>query len=201
MPFSSSVSKSGSRASNTSAGSSSSGIMPPSNAVADMMKNAVTTSDDFFQRRNAVEGTKDRKDSIRQKRAEAKSTLSQWYNMKRTPLSNENKQEIELLQYRNFVYPETKHMAPKKTSDGSIPEFVEFGYFADVGRSKRRRIKSFADEWAEENPEVLQTIEKRMKTNLKIQKKSKVEAAKKIARQAERERNKRVTKRKKGDAF
>lgn len=164
-----------------------------------MMKKATTTSDDFFQKRNAVEGIKDRKDNIRRQRAEKKNTLSQWYNMKRVSLNNDEKQEIKLLQYRTFVHPETKHMAPKKTSDESVPEFVEFGYFADVGRSKRRRIKSFADEWAEENPEVLEIIEKRMKTNLKLQKKTKLEAAKKLARQQERERNKREAKRKKSN--
>lgn len=170
--------------------------------VSEMMKNAITTSEDFFQKRNAVEGIKDRKDNIRRERAEKKNTLSQWYNMKRVSLNKEEKQEIELLQYRNLVHPETKHLAPKKTNnDGADPEFVEFGYFSDVGRSKRKRLKSFADEWGEENPEVLDIIEKRMKTNLKLQKKSKMEAARKLAKQEERERNKREAKRRKSNIF
>lgn len=166
-------------------------------AVEDMLKKAVTTSDQFFQQRNAVQGVKDRKDAIRLERAEKKNTLSQWYGMKKAVLDKDQAQELELLQYRNFLRDDSKHIAPKRTGSAAQSEFVEFGYFADVGKAKRRRLRSFADEWVEENPEFLDVIQKRMKTNIKIQKKSKQHAAKAAARQATRERNKKESKRKK----
>lgn len=179
-----------------------SGVDALSAAQEMLQKASLVTSERFFQDRNAVKGEKDRKDEIRRQRAEQRDTLSQWYGMKRKPLSDDQKRELELLQYRNFLKADTKHIAPKRASSDASSEFVEFGFFSDVGRSKRRRLKSFADEWVEENPEFMDVIEKRIKSNIKVQKKSKLLAAKKAAQQASRERSNRESKRrKKGDAF
>ncbi|EPY35852.1 hypothetical protein STCU_00879 [Strigomonas culicis] len=160
-----------------------------------MMAKAVTTSDSFYSERNAVEGYADRKDRIRQQRKDQKNTLSQWYGMKKANLSATEKRELELLQYRNFVNPEDKHRAPKKTSAAET-EFVEFGYFAGTGRNKRKRYKSFADEWIEENPEFEEVVAKRIKHNVKFNKRAKELAAKRAAKMASKSKMKRAPKRK-----
>lgn len=165
-----------------------------------MLKKSALSSDTFFRDRNAVQGIRDRKDAERQKRKEEKNTLSQWYGMKRRELTVDQKKELELLQYRGFLDPTTKHIAPKRTKD-EPSEFVEFGYFSDVGRSKRKRLASFADEWVEDNPEFMTVIQKRMKTNIKLQKKSRQHAAKVAARKALREQKKSGSKRKRKDIF
>ncbi|CBZ27605.1 conserved hypothetical protein [Leishmania mexicana MHOM/GT/2001/U1103] len=173
-----------------------------SDSVADMMAKAVTTSGDFYGGRNRVQGIQDRKDAVREKRREQKNTLSQWYGMKKKPLSEDQKQEIELLKYRNFVDPERQHQAPKKAAGVGESEFMEFGYFADVGRNKRRRYKSFADEWIEENPQFEGVVATRIKRNTKANQKSKAAAAKKAAVEAAKAKEKRVSKRKsKHDVF
>ncbi|GET89128.1 hypothetical protein, conserved [Leishmania tarentolae] len=167
-----------------------------SNGVAEMMTKAVTCSGDFYSGRNGVQGIQDRKDAVRERRREQKNTLSQWYGMKRKPLSEDQKQEIELLKYRNFVDPERQHQAPKKTADVGESDFVEFGYFADVGRNKRRRYKSFADEWIEENPQFEEVVTTRMHRNTKANQKLKAAAAKKAAIEAVKAKGKRASKRK-----
>ncbi|KAG5502766.1 hypothetical protein JKF63_04533 [Porcisia hertigi] len=167
-----------------------------------MMAKAVTSSGDFYSGRNGVQGIQDRKDAIREKRREQKNTLSQWYGMRKKPLSDDQKKEIELLKYRNFVDPEHQHQAPKKTAEVGESEFMEFGYFADVGRNKRRRYKSFADEWIEENPQFEEVITKRIKRNTKVNQASKTAAAKKAAIQAAKAKEKKVSKRRsKHDMF
>lgn len=172
--------------------------MPSSSGsnVADMMAKAVTSSGDFYGGRNGVQGIQDRKDAIREKRREQKNTLSQWYGMKKKPLSADQKQELELLKYRNFVDPEHQHQAPKRTADIGENEFMEFGYFADVGRNKRRRYKSFADEWIEENPQFKDVVSTRIKRNTKANQKSKAAKAKKAALDAAKAKEKRASKRK-----
>ncbi|KAK7200419.1 Fcf2 pre-rRNA processing [Novymonas esmeraldas] len=170
--------------------------------VAEMMAKAVTTSGDFYSGRTGVQGVQDRKDAVREKRRAQKNTLSQWYGMTRRPLSAEEKQEVELLQYRNFVDPEHQHQAPKRAAEVGESEFMEFGYFADVGRNKRRRYKSFADEWIEENPDFEHVVATRIKRNTKANQKSKAAAAKKAAMTAAKAKEKRTSKRKsKRDIF
>ncbi|KPI89262.1 hypothetical protein ABL78_1595 [Leptomonas seymouri] len=168
----------------------------PKSGVEEMMAKAVTSSGDFYSGRNGVQGIQDRKDEIRAKRKEQKNTLSQWYNMKKRPLSEDEKQEVELLGYRNFVNPEHQHQAPKKTGNVGDHEFMEFGYFADVGRNKRRRYKSFADEWIEENPQFEDVVNTRIKRNTKANQKAKTTAAKKAAAAAAKAKEKRTSKRK-----
>ncbi|CAM36894.1 conserved hypothetical protein [Leishmania braziliensis MHOM/BR/75/M2904] len=163
--------------------------------VADMMAKAITTSGDFYSGRNSVQGIQDRKDAIREKRREQKNTLSQWYGMKKKPLSADEKQEIELLKYRNFVDPEHQHQAPKKIADVGESEFMEFGYFTDAGRNKRRRCKSFADEWIEENPQFAEVVATRIKSSIKANQKSKAARAKKAAIEAAKAKEKRMSKR------
>lgn len=173
-----------------------------SNNVEDMMAKAVTNSGDFYSGRNGVQGIQDRKDDIRAKRKEQKNTLSQWYGMKKRPLSEDQKQEVELLKYRNFVNPEHQHQAPKKTGEVGDNEFMEFGYFADVGRNKRRRYKSFADEWIEENPQFADVVNTRVKRNTKANQKTKAASAKRAAIMAAKAKEKRTSKRKsKSDSF
>ncbi|KAL7706393.1 hypothetical protein N2W54_007235 [Lotmaria passim] len=165
-------------------------------SVEDMMAKAVTNTGDFYGGRNGVQGIQDRKDEIRAKRKEQKNTLSQWYGMKKRPLSADEKQEVELLKYRNFIDPEHQHQAPKKTGDIGDNEFLEFGYFADIGRNKRRRYKSFADEWIEENPQFADVVNTRIKRNAKANQKAKATAAKKAAAAAAKAKEKRTSKRK-----
>ncbi|KAG5476901.1 hypothetical protein LSCM1_05233 [Leishmania martiniquensis] len=164
--------------------------------VADMMSKAVTSSGDFYRGRNGVQGIQDRKDAIRQKRREQKDTLSQWYGMKKKPLSADQEQEMELLAYRNFVDPEHQHQAPKKrTADLGESGFAEFGYFADAGRNKRRRYRSFADEWIEENPQFEEVVAKRIQRNTTANRKAKAAAAKKAAAEASKAQERRTSKR------
>ncbi|KAG5503182.1 hypothetical protein GH5_04244 [Leishmania sp. Ghana 2012 LV757] len=170
--------------------------------VADMMGKAVTSSNDFYGGRNGVQGIQDRKDAVREKRREQKKTLSQWYGMKKRPLSKDQKHEVELLRYRTFVDPERQHQAPKKTADVGDSGFMEFGYFADAGRNKRRRYKSFADEWIEENPKFEEVVATRIKRNTKANQKLKTAAAKKALMEAAKAKERRTSKRKfKRDAF
>ena len=103
---------------------------------------------------------------------------------------------MELLKYRNFIDPEHQHQAPKKTGDIGDNEFLEFGYFADIGRNKRRRYKSFADEWIEENPQFADIVNTRIKRNAKANQKAKATAAKKAAAAAVKAKEKRTSKRK-----
>ncbi|KPA79435.1 hypothetical protein ABB37_05274 [Leptomonas pyrrhocoris] len=173
-----------------------------SSGVEEMMAKAVTNSADFYSSRSGVQGIQDRKDALRAKRQEQKNTLSQWYGMKKRPLSADEQQEVELLKYRNFVTPEHQHHAPKKTGDVGDNAFIEFGYFADVGRNKRRRYKSFADEWIEENPQFADVVNTRIKRNTKANQKAKTVAAKKAATAAAKAKEKRTSKRKsKHDQF
>ncbi|CCW70858.1 unnamed protein product [Phytomonas sp. Hart1] len=158
-------------------------------SIEDMMKKAVTTSNTFYQDRNAVQGYKDRKDNIRKKKREQKDTLTQWYGMKKRQLNEDEKQELELLQYRNFLNPDTQHQAPKRSSNMSS-DFVEFGYFAETGKNKRKRLKSFADEWITENQQFEEIVKKRMKKNVKLNKKLKIAAAKRTATEAARQKAK-----------
>lgn len=172
-----------------------------SSSVNDMMAKAVTTSTDFYQTSNAVQGYKDRKDAIRKERRERKNTLSQWYGMKKAELSEHDKKELELLQYRNFINPDLKHMAPKKTASTVASDFVEFGFVAGTGRNKRRRYRSFADEWVEENPEFEEVVAQRMKQNVKLTKKAKALAAKRASREAARAKRKTSQRKSKRDIF
>ncbi|RNF02999.1 nucleolus protein required for cell viability [Trypanosoma rangeli] len=170
-----------------------------SSSVRAMMAKAVTTSPAFFSDNNSVQGFKERKDAIRRERKERGATLSQWYGMKKADLGTEERRELELLQFRNFVNPELKHQAPKK-SNKEQNEFVEFGFFAGTGRNKRRRLKSFADEWIAENPELEQVVTKRLKRNVRLNRKTKQIVAKKAAKEAARAKAKKASKRsKKGD--
>ncbi|KAG8344861.1 putative Fcf2 pre rRNA processing [Trypanosoma vivax] len=164
-----------------------------------MMAKAVTTSHDFYSNMNAVEGIKQRKEAVRKERRERASTLSQWYGMKKANLSTEDKQEIELLKFRNLINPELKHQAPKTGNETS--EFVEFGYFAGTGKNKRRRLKSFADEWIEENPELQQVVERRLKKNVQLNRKTKERMEKKAKREAARAKQRKLSKRAKGLDF
>ncbi|EPY37537.1 hypothetical protein AGDE_06397 [Angomonas deanei] len=163
-------------------------------SVDHMMAKAVTTSPEFYGSRNVVKGYADKKDDIRKERKDKKETLSQWYGMKKVKMTPEQKRELELLQYRNFIDPNAKHQAPKKTSTET--DFVEFGYFAGTGKNKRKRYRSFADEWIEENPEFQEVVTRRVKTNVKLNRKTKEIVAKKEARKAEREKMKKESKRK-----
>ncbi|KEG12577.1 nucleolus protein required for cell viability [Trypanosoma grayi] len=161
-----------------------------------MMAKAVTTSSTFFSDSNAVEGRKQHKDAIRKERKERASTLTQWYGMKKADLGAEERQELELLKFRNFINPELKHQAPKK-SGNETSGFVEFGYFAGTGRNKRRRLKSFADEWVAENPELEDVVSRRLKQKVRLNRKTKQLAARRAAREAARAKEKKVSKRSK----
>ncbi|RNF12983.1 nucleolus protein required for cell viability [Trypanosoma conorhini] len=165
-----------------------------SSSVRAMMAKAATTSPAFFSDSNSVQGRKERKDAIRRERKERGATLSQWYGMRKANLGAEQRRELELLHFRNFVNPELKHQAPKKSSNEQT-EFVEFGFFAGTGRNKRRRLKSFADEWIAENPELEQVVAKRLKRNVRLNRKTKQIVAKKAAREAARAKAKKTTKR------
>lgn len=169
--------------------------MSSDGSVEEMMAKAVTSSAAFYSSRNAVKGIQDHKDDIRQKRKEQKNTLSQWYGMKKKSLSDDEKQELELLKYRNFVNADAGHQAPKRTANGAS-DFVEFGYFADTGRNKRRRYRSFADEWMEENPEFEDIVRRRINRNFKANQKTKAAAAKRSAAAAEKAKEKHFAKRK-----
>lgn len=160
-----------------------------------MMKKAVTTTTGFYQDRNAVQGFRDKKDAIRTERREQKNTLSQWYGVKRAALTEDDRKELELLQYRNFIDPNAAHQAPKRTSS-TTSEFVEFGFVAGTGRNKRKRLKSFADEWIEENPQFEDVVTQRMKRTVKFNKKAKLVAAKKAVSIAARAQAKKDSKRK-----
>lgn len=167
-------------------------------SVEEMLKKAVTTSDSFYKDRNAVQGYRDKKDAIRAQRKEKKNTLSQWYGLRKATLSEDDKKELELLQYRNFVDPDSAFQAPKRT-DGAASEYVEFGFVAGTGRNKRKRLRSFADEWIEENPQFEEVVAQRMKRNVRFNKKAKALAAKKAAAAAAKEKARHHSKRKKMD--
>ena len=157
-------------------------------SVADLMKKAVTESNDFYSNTTSVVAHETLKEQRKKERKEKKSTLTQWYGMKKIEMSSDVKEEMELLKYRNFLNKDTNHRAPK-TNNGPASEFVEFGYFADVGRAKRKKYKSFADEWLAENPDLEHTVARRVKKNVKLGKKAKV-AQERFAKKAAARSNK-----------
>ena len=53
--------------------------------------------------------------------------------MKKANLTDNEKKELELLKYRNFVSTDSAHFAPKR-SGAEQSDFVEFGYFAGTAR-------------------------------------------------------------------
>lgn len=150
----------------------------PASSTEAMMQKAVTQSSDFYRSSNSVQGYETRVAANKAARKEKKGTLTQWFGMKRTTLTESQKQDLDLLQYRNFVSKDATHQAPKKTTIDQT-DFVEFGYFSGTGRNKRRRYKTFADEWMEENPELEQIVKQRVKRNIKANKKEKEKTARK----------------------
>lgn len=148
----------------------------PASSSEAMMQKAVTQSADFYRNTNSVQGYEARAAANKAARKEKKSTLTQWFGMKRTTLTEDQKKDLETLQYRNFVSKDATHQAPKKVTIDQT-EFVEFGYFSGTGRNKRRRFKTFADEWMEENPELEQIVKQRVKRNIKANKKEKEKSA------------------------
>ncbi|KAH9586433.1 Fcf2 pre-rRNA processing [Trypanosoma melophagium] len=167
-----------------------------------MMARAATTSSTFFSDSNSVQGREQRKEMRQKERRERASTLSQWYGMKKAHMGAEEQQELELLKFRNFINPDLKHQAPKKRSGNETSGFVEFGFFAGTGRNKRRRLKSFADEWVAENPDLQQVVAKRLKQNIRLNRKTKQIMARKAAKEAARAKAKKTSKRiKKNDSL
>jgi hypothetical protein len=143
-------------------------------SVSDMMKKAVTESNDFYASTTTVAAHDTLKEARRKQRKEQKATLTQWYGMKKITMTDDVRQEVELLKYRNFLNKDTAHRAPK-VSNGPASEFMEFGYFADVGKNKRKQCKSFADEWLAENPELEEVVAHRVKKNIRLGRKAKLE--------------------------
>jgi small-conductance mechanosensitive channel len=160
-----------------------------------MMKKAVTESSDFYRSQQGAQGFDARRAANKEARKERKATLSQWYGMKRTILTEVQKQDLDLLQYRNFVSKDATHQAPKKSTMDQT-EFVEFGYFAETGRNKRRRFKTFADEWMEDNPELEKIVKQRVKRNIKANKKEKEKTARRDKAAARKSRDAKTSKRK-----
>lgn len=136
------------------------------------MKKALTNQQGFYAKKDSNKGHLQRKEEHHKERKEQKTTLSQWYGMKKIVKTPEIEQELELLRYRNFLNKDTAHQVPQKT--GTQTEFMEFGYFAGTGKKKRQQYKSFADEWISENPDLQDIVEKRMKLNVKKHAKDKL---------------------------
>ncbi len=143
-------------------------------SVADIMKKAVTESNAFYATTTNVGAHDTLKDDRKKARREKKATLTQWYGMKKIAMTEDVKQEVELLKYRNFLSKDTAHRAPK-VNNAPTTEFMEFGYFADVGKNKRKKCKSFADEWLTENPDLEQVVAQRVKRNIRQGRKQKAE--------------------------
>jgi hypothetical protein len=150
--------------------------------VEEMMKKAVTTSNPAAFKTNGNGGIVSRDERIklaREQRREAKGTLSQWYGMKRVKVTPEIEQEMNLLRYRSLVHKDGA--APKIAKSAKTPEFFETGYFVGVGKNRRRKLKSFADEWLAEDPHLAHRIErvvhrdqkKRRREEAKVQAKKK----------------------------
>lgn len=152
----------------------------------EIMSRAVIQDGDFFSSSHTAGGSnvsyEKKKADNATKRREEKNTLSQWYGIKRIRKTQEVEQELELLKYRNFLDKEKAHRVPMGKADdgGTASDFVEFGYFSDVGKRKRKQLKSFADEWIQDKQELKEMVETRMKINVDRNKKAKAQKEKKI---------------------
>jgi hypothetical protein len=152
----------------------------------DIMSKAVVQDGEFFSSSHTAGGSnlsyEKKKADNSTKRREEKNTLSQWYGIKRVRKTQEIEQELELLKYRNFLDRDKAHRVPMGKADdgGTASDFVEFGYFSDVGQRRRKQTKSFADEWIKDKQELKDMVETRMKINVDRNKKAKVMKEKKI---------------------
>jgi hypothetical protein len=149
--------------------------------VEDMMKKSITTTNpDALYKTNGNGGVLSREEKVelaRDARKEQRGKLSQWYGMKRVKMTPELEQEMQLLRYRSLVHKDGG--APKIPKSGKAPEFFETGYFVGVGKNRRRKLKSFADEWLAEDPNLAYRVDKMVTRDVKTRK-----------RQARKEANK-----------
>ena len=157
--------------------------------VAAMMKQAVTSTlpgTAFGANGNGgVIGREEQVKLAREQRKEQRATLSQWYGMKRQKMTPELEQEMQLLRYRSLAQAGSGGGGMAKLPKGDKPQqFFETGFFVGTGKNRRRRLKSFADEWLEEDPTLATRINRMVERDVK--------GRRKIAGKAEHRRERRI---------
>lgn len=139
-----------------------------------VMRKAVTENPALYNDPNAVVGYEQHALAKKKAKKESRSVLKQWYGMKRQVVSEETKEDLELLKYRNFLDKDNAHLAPQKSS--SRTDFFEMGFFSDVGKKRRRKFRSFADEWKAENTEIAEQVRKRVARDVKSRRREQARA-------------------------
>ena len=151
--------------------------------VDDMMKRAVTTTNpESVFKPHANGGIISREERVklaREERREKRGTLSQWYGMKRQKMTPELEAELQLLRYRGLAQT---GVTPKVPKAGKQNEFFETGYFVGVGKNRRRRLKSFADEWTEDDPRLAAKIQRMVARDSKTRRKTSAKRDAQVAR-------------------
>lgn len=99
--------------------------------------------------------------SARSRQQEKNDSLSQWYGMKRFSknMSQDMRQDLELLRYRNFLSKDTKHLSSARGTAKKQSPYFELGYFTDVSKKKRKASRRFADEMMNDDPELKARVE------------------------------------------
>jgi len=135
-----------------------------------MMKQAVTsTLPDAAFGANGNGGIVSREERVKlakEQRKEQRATLSQWYGMKRQKMTPELEQEMQLLKYRSLAQAGTGG-TPKVPKGDKPQQYFETGFFVGTGKNRRRRLKSFADEWLEEDPSLATRIQRMVERDIK----------------------------------
>ncbi len=137
--------------------------MPLSAATAKALAGAVTApTSSIYSDPNSVMGWERRKLQARDERKEEKNTLKEWYGMKRTRITSDVAQELELLKYRHLMYKDSSsRVAVGKTSGKPTTDFFEFGYEVSAGKNKRRKSRTIADEYLQ-NSDVQEKVASRI---------------------------------------
>lgn len=153
-----------------------------------MMKQAVThTLPESSFGANGNGGVISREEQVelaRERKKKERATLSQWYGMKRQTMTPELEQEMQLLRYRALAQS-SSGSALKVPKADKPQQFFETGYFVGTGRNRRRRLKSFADEWLEEDPQLATRIGRMVDREVKGRRKTALRADKRRERRIE----------------
>lgn len=156
-------------------------------AVDAMMKKAVTSSAAFFQTPGqCVESFEARKARLAAERKAQKTTLTQWYGMKRVRMTPELSDELELLRYRTLLEKEGGR-GNKVASKQPLPQFFEMGHFAGTGQKKRKKFKSFADEWMHGDKALADKVTARVAKDVKANRRDAKRVRSRLAGETKRE--------------
>ena len=146
--------------------------------VSAIMAKAAVTPDDLAKPRGNGNILTPAEDQARARAAkkEKKSTLSMWYGMKRVKNTPEMEQELKLQRYRGLA----QKGGSMKVSNDPTPEFYETGFVVGTGKNKRKKLKSFADEWLADDKNGLgKQIDRAVSRDVRRRKKLKAKALRK----------------------